>query len=57
MLQEVAKAEALPGMKFMVVEGGGKTVKMAVQKSNPTASGRYQQGDCMACNRGSGRSC
>ena len=54
MLQEVARAEALPGLKFKVVEGGGKTVKQAVQKSNPTASGRCQGGDCMACNGGTG---
>ena len=54
MLQEVAKAESLPGQKFKVVERGGKTVKRAVQKSNPTASGRCQGGDCMACNGGTG---
>ena len=52
MLQEVAKAEALPGLKFKVVEGGGKTVKRAVQNSNPTASGSCKGGDCMACNGG-----
>ena len=54
MLQEVTEAEALPGMKFKVVEGGGKTVQRAVQKSNPTASGSCKGGDCTVCKGGTG---
>ena len=49
MLREVAEAEALPGLRFKIVEGGGKTVQRVVQKSNPTASGRCQESDCLSC--------
>ena len=54
MLQEVTEAEALPGLKFKVVEGGGKTVQRAIQKSNPTASGSCKGGDCAVCKGGTG---
>ena len=59
MLREVAQSEAQPGLKFKIVEKGGKTVKRAAQKSNPTASGGCQGGDCLACKggRGTGGSC
>ena len=49
MLREVAEAETLPGLKFKIVEGGGKAVRRVVQKSNPTANGRCQERDCLAC--------
>jgi hypothetical protein len=49
MLKDVAEKEALPGMKFKIVESGGKTIQRAVQRSNPTASGCCQRGDCVAC--------
>jgi hypothetical protein len=54
MLRDIAVAEAQPGIKFKIVEGGGRTVKRAVQKSNPTASGSCQGRDCLACNSGTG---
>ena len=59
MLRDVAKSEALPGMKFKIVESGGRTIKSSVQKSNPTASGGCHAGDCVACKggRGSGGPC
>ena len=55
MLREVAESEAQPGLTFKIVEKGGRTVK----KSNPTASGGCQSGDCLACKggRGAGGSC
>ena len=46
-LSQVAKEEALPGMKFKIVESGGKTVKRSIQKSNPTSSGVCQSGECV----------
>ena len=53
-LSHVAKEEALPGMKFKIVESGGKTVKRSIQKSNPTSSGVCQSGDCVVCRGGEG---
>ena len=59
MLRDVARSEAQPGMKFKIVEGGGRTVQSAVQNSNPTGGGGCQAGDCLACKggRGAGGSC
>ena len=59
MLRETAKAEALPGLKFKILESGGRTIKSSVQVSNPTATGGCQGGDCAACRggRGSGGPC
>ena len=54
MLREVTKAEALPGLKFKVVESGGRTIRRSVQRSNPTSSGVCQGGDCVACTGGEG---
>ena len=58
-LREVARAEAHPGLKFKIVEKGGRTVKKATRKSNPTSSGGCQGGDCLACKvgRGTGGPC
>jgi hypothetical protein len=52
MLREVANAETMPGLKFKIVEGGGKTVRRVVQRSNPTASGNCNCDDCLACKGG-----
>ena len=52
MLREVAEAEAMPGLKFKIVEGGGKPVRRVVQRSNPTASDRCETRDCLACKGG-----
>ena len=54
MLREVAQAEALPGLKFKIVEKGGRKVRRTVQNSNPTASSSCQAGDCLVCKGGSG---
>ena len=54
MMREVTEAEALPGLKFRVVEGGGKTIERAVQRSNPTASNGCQGRDCLVCKGGDG---
>ena len=55
MLREVAENETQPGLKFKIVEKGGKTVQRAVQKNNPTATGGCQGGDCLACKGGRGK--
>jgi hypothetical protein len=59
LLREVAEAEAQPGIKFNIIEKGGKTVKRMVQKSNPIATGGCIGGDCLACKgrRGKGGAC
>ena len=59
MLREVVEAESEPGLRFNVVEKGGRTVKRTVQKSNPTATGGCPSGDCLACRgeRGRGGPC
>ena len=54
MLAEVAKAEAQPGLKFKLVESGGRTIKSNVQKFNPTASVEWPGGDCVGCKGGRG---
>ena len=53
-LKEVAEKESEVGLKFKVVEGGGRTVKSIAQKSNPTASPGCGYPDCIACQGGQG---
>ena len=47
--REVAKSEAINGVKFKIVEMGGTSVKMMLQKFNPTATPGCDNGDCIAC--------
>ena len=54
-MREVAEKESEPGLKFKIIETGGRTVKREVQKSNPTATPGCSSGDCMACKRGRGK--
>ena len=58
-LKEVAEQEAVPGLKFKVLERGGLTVQHKVQKSNPSATPGCQDADCLPCKdgRGKGGSC
>ena len=44
----------MPGLKFKIVEKGGRKVKRALQNSNHTASGSCQGGDCLVCKGGRG---
>jgi hypothetical protein len=37
-LKAMADMEAVPGMKFKIIESGGRTLKQEVQRSNPTAT-------------------
>jgi hypothetical protein len=54
LLQKVAEEEAIPGLKFKVLETGGVTVKHNIQKSNPLASPGCTDSDCVACKSGRG---
>jgi hypothetical protein len=54
LLQKVAEEEAIPGLKFKVLETGGVTVKHKIQKSNPLASPGCIDNNCLACKRGRG---
>ena len=58
-LRKVAEQEGEQGLKFKVVEGGGRTIKSIAQKSNPTATPGCGQPDCLACagGRGEGGNC
>ena len=55
LLREVAEAEKQPGLKFNIIKKGGITIKRVVQKSNPTATGGCQGGDCLGCKAGRGK--
>ena len=58
-LKEIADVEAVPGMRFKIIESGGRTIKQEVQRSNPTATAGCDRGDCLACldGRGKGGNC
>ena len=58
-MRKIAEQEAEDGLKFKVVEGGGRSIKSIVQKSNPTETPGCGQSDCMACavGRGEGGNC
>ena len=49
----MAVQEAIPGVRFHVLEKGGTRVKQIVQKSNPTATPGCLDDDCIACKDGS----
>ena len=49
MMRKVADEEAKEGIKFKVMEIGGRTLKSELQKSNPTASPGCGENDCIAC--------
>ena len=58
-MRKVADEEAKEGIKFKIMEIGGKTVKSELQKSNPLAQPGCGESDCIACNmeRGKGGNC
>ena len=59
MMRKVAEEEAKEGIKFKIMEVGGKTMKRVLQKSNPTATPGCDEEDCIACKpeRGKGGDC
>ena len=58
-MKKVAEEEARDGIKFKVMEVGGRTVKRELQKSNPTATPGCTKEDCIGCGveRGKGGNC
>ena len=59
MMRKVAEEEAKEGIKFKIMEVGGRTMKRELQRSNPTATPGCSEEDCIACNveRGKGGKC
>ena len=55
MMREVAERESDDGLKFKIIETGGRTIKREVQQSNPTATPGCNSGDCLACKDGRGK--
>ena len=59
LLRAVAEEEAVPGVRFKVLEKGGTTVQRILQNTNPTATPGCSDRDCVACDveRGGGGKC
>ena len=58
MLKQVAEAENECGIKFKIIEKGGKTIEKQLQNPNPTASGKCGKADCTIDNQqGGGKLC
>ena len=58
-LRKIAEYEAEAGIKFRILETGGRSIKSIVQKSNPTATTGCDDTDCLPCasGRGDGGNC
>ena len=58
-LRRIADQEAEDGVRFKIVETGGRTVQSQVQKSNPMETAGCEEPDCLPCRtgRGTGGSC
>ena len=58
-MRAVAEKESRNGIKFNIVENGGKTLKREIQRSNPTAAKGCEKEDCLCCKeeRGKGGQC
>ena len=54
MLKQVAEAENECGIKFKIIEKGGKTIEKQLQNPNPTASGKCGKSDCLIDKQTSG---
>ena len=53
-LQSIADSEAEAGIRFRIIETGGRTIKHLVHKSNPTATVGCEHADCLSCRSGKG---
>ena len=53
-LREIANHESEAGVKFKIIETGGKTIASQVQLSNPTATPGCDRHDCLPCQTGRG---
>ena len=58
-MRRVAEEEGKEGIRFNIIETGGKTLKREFQKSNPTATPGCAKNDCLCCaeRRGKGGQC
>ena len=58
-LRAVAEKEGKEGVRFNIIETGGKTLKREIQKSNPTSTPGCSKEDCLCCaeERGKGGQC
>ena len=54
MMRKVAEEEARDGIKFKIMEVGGRTLKSELQRSNPTATPGCNKSDCLPCSGGRG---
>ena len=54
-LREIANRESEAGVRFNVIETGGRTMKSQMQISNPTATAGCESTDCIACSDGRGQ--
>ena len=59
MMRQVADNEGKEGMRFKIVESGGRTLKSELQRSNVTATQGCNKEDCIGCNieKGKGGKC
>ena len=55
MMRKVAEEEARDGIKFKILEVGGRTLKSELQRSNPTATPGCDKSDCLPCSGGRGK--
>ena len=53
-LKTIAESEAEEGVRFRIIETGGRTIKSMVQKSNPTATTGCEELGCLPCKTGKG---
>ena len=53
-LRRIADSEAEAGVRFKIVETGGRTVKSLLQRSNPTETVGCDDLDCLPCQTGRG---
>ena len=58
-IKQIAETEAEAGVRFRIMETGGRTIKSLVQRSNPTGTSGCQEPDCLPCitGKGSGGNC
>ena len=52
--RKIAEEEAIPGLKFRIIERGGQTIASQLQLSNPTTSDNCFNSDCQPCSQPGG---
>ena len=59
MMRKVADEEARGGLRFKIIENGGRTLKSELQRSNPTGTPGCNDPECLGCSleRGRGGKC